>query len=182
MASETPVHPNTTLSLMQKWFKSYTLNPLPLLISSSYLLFVHPLCNTPSPAHPSSNPTTTTPDHFSSRILAKISLSRNRLYSSSPTLTGLPPYVGINTRSPSLTLISNLTPSLEYAPGPTARTRASLSSFTEDSGRKMPDAVLDSAFMRWTRTRSRRGARARMDLRDVALWSQYGGRVWSGWR
>lgn len=50
-------------------------------------------------------------------------------------------------------------PSLSRAPGPTARTLASLRSLTEDSGRKMPEAVLASALTRWTRTRSRRGMR-----------------------
>lgn len=57
---------------------------------------------------------------------------------------------------------------MSRAPGPTARTLASLSFSTLDSGRKMPLAVLVSALMRWTRTRSRRGARARMDRIEVA--------------
>jgi len=59
-------------------------------------------------------------------------------------------------------------PFLSKAPGPTAMTLASLSFSTLDSGRKMPLAVLVSALMRWTRTRSRRGARARMERIEVA--------------
>ena len=59
-------------------------------------------------------------------------------------------------------------PSLSRAPGPTARTLASLRSLTEDSGRKMPEAVLASALTRWTRTRSRRGMRDLMERTEVA--------------
>lgn len=77
--------------------------------------------------------------------------------------------VGISTRSPACTPTGSLLPSLSRAPGPTARTLASLSSLTLDSGRKMPDAVLVSALMRWTRTRSRRGTSDLMDRMEVAF-------------
>jgi hypothetical protein len=70
---------------------------------------------------------------------------------------------GIRTRSPTATLMAMRLPSRSRPPGPTARTLASLSFSTLDSGRKMPLAVLASALTRWTRTRSRRGARARME-------------------
>lgn len=113
------------------------------------------------------------------------SLSRNRWYSSSPALTGEPPNYtpvniqdnrvdhqihtwGIRTRSPVLTPIGSRLPFLSRLPGPTAMTLASLSFSTLDSGRKMPLAVLASALTRWTRTRSKRGARARMDRIEVA--------------
>lgn len=75
---------------------------------------------------------------------------------------------GIKTRSPGFTEISILLPSLSNPPGPTARTLASDSFSTVDSGRKIPDAVLASALMRWTRMRSRRGARDLMERREVA--------------
>jgi hypothetical protein len=55
---------------------------------------------------------------------------------------------GIRTRSPDATPMGTLLPSRSTAPGPTARTRPSLSSLTLDSGRKMPDAVLVSALTR----------------------------------
>lgn len=64
--------------------------------------------------------------------------------------------------------MGNRLPFLSRAPGPTARTLASLSFSTLDSGRKMPPAVLVSALMRWTRTRSSRGARERMERMEVA--------------
>lgn len=70
---------------------------------------------------------------------------------------------GISTRSPTATLMAIRLPSRSRPPGPTARTLASLSFSTLDSGRKMPLAVLVSALTRWTSTRSRRGARARME-------------------
>lgn len=66
--------------------------------------------------------------------------------------------------SPGCTLTAILFPSLSKAPGPTASTFASLSSLTADSGRKMPPAVFASALTRWTRMRSRRGARDLIDL------------------
>jgi hypothetical protein len=75
---------------------------------------------------------------------------------------------GINTRSPVVTPMGSLLPSLSRPPGPTARTLASLSSLTLDSGRKMPLAVLASALMRWTRTRSSSGTRDLMDRMEVA--------------
>ena len=102
------------------------------------------------------------------RYLLTYSLSRKSWNSSSPALTGEPPNWGIRTRSPTATPMGSRLPFLSMAPGPTARTLASLSFSTLDSGRKMPLAVLVSALMRWTRTRSRRGARARMDLMEVA--------------
>jgi len=74
---------------------------------------------------------------------------------------------GTRTLSPGFTDTSIVFPSLSRAPGPTASTLASLSSLTALSGRKMPPAVLVSIFTRCTRTRSRRGATARMDLRAV---------------
>lgn len=70
---------------------------------------------------------------------------------------------GISTRSPTATPMAMRLPSRSRPPGPTARTLASLSFSTLDSGRKMPLAVLVSALTRWTSTRSRRGARARME-------------------
>lgn len=70
---------------------------------------------------------------------------------------------GISTRSPTATPMAMRLPSRSRPPGPTARTLASLSFSTLDSGRKMPLAVLASALTRWTSTRSRRGARARME-------------------
>lgn len=72
------------------------------------------------------------------------------------------------------TPIGNRLPFLSRAPGPTATTLASLSFSTLDSGRKMPLAVFVSALIRWTRTRSRRGARARMDRIEVACSAQFG--------
>lgn len=75
---------------------------------------------------------------------------------------------GIKTRSPGFTEISILLPSLSNPPGPTARTLASDSFSTVDSGRKIPEAVFASALMRWTRMRSRRGARDLMERREVA--------------
>lgn len=75
---------------------------------------------------------------------------------------------GIKTRSPALTLGSILFPSWFKAPGPTANTRPSDNFSMVLSGKKIPEAVLVSALMRWMRTRSRRGARALMDLREVA--------------
>lgn len=134
------------------------------------------------------------------------SWSLNREYSSSPTLTGEPPYYiahqsmfkltfqvlksiayhaatflnafshqqsqcqhtcGIRTLSPTDTEQLTLFPSLSRPPGPTANTFASLSSLTLDSGKKIPEAVLVSAFMRCTRTRSRSGARDLMDFNAV---------------
>ena len=74
---------------------------------------------------------------------------------------------GIKTLSPACTLQLTLFPSLSKPPGPTAKTLASLSSLTLDSGRKIPLAVLVSALILWTKTRSRRGARDLMDLRAV---------------
>jgi len=74
---------------------------------------------------------------------------------------------GINTRSPGCTFGLTVLPSLSRPPGPTASTRASFSSLTELSGRKMPPAVLDSALMRCTSTRSSSGASDLMDLRAV---------------
>jgi hypothetical protein len=71
---------------------------------------------------------------------------------------------GISTLSPGWTLMTMRLPSRSRPPGPTARTLASLSSLTADSGRKMPPEVLASARTRWTRTRSRSGARDLMDL------------------
>lgn len=71
--------------------------------------------------------------------------------------------------SPGFTLTPILFPSLSRPPGPTANTFASLSSLTADSGRKMPPAVLASALTRWTRMRSRRGARALIDF-TVRAW------------
>ena len=75
---------------------------------------------------------------------------------------------GIRTRSPTATLIGTRLPSLSSPPGPTASTFASLSFSTLDSGRKMPPAVLVSALTRWTRIRSRRGARDLMERIAVA--------------
>ena len=75
----------------------------------------------------------------------------------------------MRTRSPTATPMGRRLPFLSREPGPTARTLASLSFSTDDSGRKMPLAVLVSALTRWTRTRSRRGARARMERMEVAL-------------
>ena len=65
--------------------------------------------------------------------------------------------------------MGSLLPFLSSAPGPTARTLASLSFSTEDSGRRMPEAVLVSALTRCTRTRSSSGARARMERMEVAF-------------
>jgi len=70
-----------------------------------------------------------------SLILARMSWSRKSEYSSSPTLTGDPPYWGIKTLSPGCTLQAILLPSLSSPPGPTARTFASFNSLTLDSGR-----------------------------------------------
>lgn len=80
----------------------------------------------------------------------------------------LPLTCGINTRSPGFTEISILLPSLSNPPGPTARTLASDSFSTVDSGRKIPEAVFASALMRWTRMRSRSGASDLMERREVA--------------
>lgn len=129
-------------------------------------------------------------DRFGRGVGVSYSWSLKRWYSSSPTLTGLPPYYiiiskhpllvrpeistggaltcGIKTRSPGFTEISILLPSLSNPPGPTARTLASDSFSTVDSGRKIPEAVLTSALIRWTRMRSRRGARDLMERREVA--------------
>lgn len=80
--------------------------------------------------------------------------------------------VGIKTRSPACTPMGTRLPSLSIPPGPTASTLASFSSLTLDSGRKMPEAVLASALMRWTRTRSRRGTRDLIDRIEVAYCKQ----------
>lgn len=69
--------------------------------------------------------------------------------------------------SPGATLGATLFPSLSSPPGPTASTFASLSSLTLLSGRNIPLAVLVSALILWTRTRSRSGARDLMDLSAV---------------
>lgn len=61
--------------------------------------------------------------------------------------------------SPAATPMGRRLPSLSKRPGPTARTWASFCSLTAASGRKIPEAVLASGLMRWTRTRSRRGVR-----------------------
>jgi len=75
-----------------------------------------------------------------------------------------PPTWGIKTLSPGCTLGATRLPSLSNAPGPTARTFASLSSLTAVSGRKMPVAVFASGLTRCTRMRSRSGAIERIDL------------------
>lgn len=81
---------------------------------------------------------------------------------------------GIRTLSPLATPMGRRLPSLSKAPGPTARTLASFCSLTLLSGRKIPEAVLASGLMRWTRTRSRRGARDLMLRRtDYSKRCQY---------
>lgn len=92
-------------------------------------------------------------------ILRQQSAHRHPLQHQPPS-----PTCGINTLSPGCTLTCTRLPSLSRPPGPTASTLASFSSLTALSGRKMPPAVLASAFIRWTSTRSRRGARDLMDL------------------
>lgn len=63
-------------------------------------------------------------------------------HTSSPTLIELPPQPGRSTRSPALTDVGTILPSLSGAPGPTAITVASgRGLLVADVGRKMPDAV-----------------------------------------
>ena len=105
---------------------------------------------------------------------------------SSPTLIELPPQPGRRTRSPAFTFVGTTLPSLSGAPGPVAMTVASGSGLlVADAGRKTPDAVFYthikpnmspparqrrrkprtvSGLNLWTRTRSRRGTTALMDL------------------
>ena len=61
---------------------------------------------------------------------------------SSPTLIAFPPQPGNNTRSPALTEVGTIRPSLSGAPGPTAITVASGSGLdVAEVGRNIPDAV-----------------------------------------
>lgn len=78
------------------------------------------------------------------------------------------PTCGINTLSPAVTPMATRLPSLSRPPGPTASTLASFSSLTLDSGRKMPLAVLASARMRWTSTRSSSGISDLIERMEVA--------------
>lgn len=101
---------------------------------------------------------TTIHQYAYSWILARISESRIKRYSSSPTLIWLPPHDGSSTLSPGFTLVGTTWPSLLGAPGPAAMTEASgMGVELDDEGRKMPVAVLVSGLKRWTSTRSRRG-------------------------
>jgi len=99
-------------------------------------------------------------------ILARISESLKRKYSSSPTLMEFPPQPGRSTRSPALTLVGTTWPCLLGAPGPTAMTVASGNGLlVAEAGKKMPAAVFVSGLKRWTKTRSSRGTRALIDLK-----------------
>lgn len=75
-------------------------------------------------------------------MMAKISLSRNKLNSSSPTVTGVPPNAGNKTRCPIAILgFTTLPVASSIPPGPTARTVPSFNFGADFSGRKRPDAV-----------------------------------------
>lgn len=107
---------------------------------------------------------------YSFDSFAKISVSLNNKYSSSPTLILDPPNAGNRTLSPAFTAGSIRAPVLMSGiPGPTASTSASLSFSVFFSGMKMPDAVWVWGLRRCTSTRSRRGMTDLMDLR--ADWS-----------
>lgn len=54
--------------------------------------------------------------------LPRISQSQNKVYSSSPSFRGVPPYSGSSTRSPTLQFIGSSFPLLSIRPGPTAIT------------------------------------------------------------
>lgn len=109
---------------------------------------------------------------------------------SSPSLIEFPPQPGRSTRSPVLTAVGTMTPSLFGAPGPTAMTVASGKGLlVADDGRKRPvevfyisvrdvqicytlaEVLTVSALNRWTRTRSKSGTRDLM-LLNVA-WAAY---------
>lgn len=84
-------------------------------------------------------------------ILSNLDWATTKLQRSVRTLGTIikPPQhtCGIKTRSPSEHPIGILFPSLSSPPGPTARTLASFSFSTLLSGRKIPPAVLVSAFI-----------------------------------
>jgi len=85
----------------------------------------------------------TSPVSAYSWILAKISESLKRKYSSSPSLIEFPPHPGRSTLSPVLTAVGTILPSLSGAPGPTAITVASGKGLlVDDWGRKMPEVVV----------------------------------------
>jgi hypothetical protein len=110
--------------------------------------------------------------------------NKNKTRTSSPTLKAFPPQPGNKTRSPALTEVGTICPSLFGAPGPTAITVASGRGLdVAEVGRYIPVAVFCTAFSlecaggkkwsggrtvsglkRWTRTRSRRGTRDLIDL------------------
>ena len=108
------------------------------------------------------------------------------LRTSSPSLIELPPQPGRRTRSPALTDGGTTFPCLLGAPGPTAMTVASgRGEVVAEEGRKIPDAVFYdstleyfctetrdevrtvSGLKRWTRTRSRSGTTALIDLKVI---------------
>lgn len=96
--------------------------------------------------------------HVYSSILAKISLSVYNKYSSSPTLTGLPPKEGKSTRSPALTEVGMTWPVVVLVmPGPDAITVAWFNFSWFFSGMYMPDAVLVAGLTLCTKTRSNKG-------------------------
>jgi len=87
------------------------------------------------------------PSSVYSWILAKISESRKRKYSSSPSLIEFPPHPGRRILSPALTVVGMIFPFLSGAPGPTAITVASGKGVVVDAwGRKMPEAVFVSGL------------------------------------
>lgn len=78
--------------------------------------------------------------------LPKISSSRNKLNSSSPSFNVCPPYSGSNTASPTLTLTDTFVPASVIRPGPTAITSPSFFFPIELSGRYTPPAVCSKEY------------------------------------
>ncbi len=78
-------------------------------------------------------------------IFARISSSRNRNSSLSPSFIDVPPYSGSKTLSPAATLTGIACPSRLNLPGPTASTSPSLDLPIFDSGRRRPPGVWYSA-------------------------------------
>ena len=74
-------------------------------------------------------------------IFARISSSRNKKNSLSPSLIDVPPYSGNKTLSPAATLMGIGFPSLFSLPGPTESTSPSLDLPIFDSGRRSPPGV-----------------------------------------
>src|SRR5699024_8886722 len=102
-------------------------------------------------------------DEFGHALLAYFSMTarmsrcdRSR-YSWPWYFSSVPPYLEKMTVSPSLTSIGMRSSSSAQRPGPTAMTVASCGFSLAESGMTRPDAVVVSASLIWTRTRSSSG-------------------------